>query len=124
MNHPYVFYATMPLSAMVFGFGLSATFRPDAHLTFLGFPAHTEPTAKKLNSAMMSIWGIRNITIGLLLFLITAQKDENLMAKATAVLVPLPVVDGLVSRRLIGGGELQHWLFPPILAIIAALLSS
>ena len=123
MLHPYFFHATVPLSTVLLGFGLNATFRPEAHLAALGFPAHTEPTAAKLNAALMSIWGIRNISARLLLLLIWSQKDEILMAKALGVTMLLPIMDGLVSRRLMGGGELQHWSSPPVLAfVIAGLL--
>ncbi|KAG9254787.1 uncharacterized protein F5Z01DRAFT_636252 [Emericellopsis atlantica] len=123
MNHPYIFNATAALSTVLMGFGLSATFRPDGHLRSLGFPVHTEPTAKKLNSALMSIWGIRNISVSLLLFLIWAQKDESLMAKAMGIVIAIPFVDGFVSRRLIGYNEMMHWSFIPILGITATGLS-
>jgi len=123
MNHPYLFNATAVLGTVVMGFGLNATFRPDAHLRFLKFPVLTEPTAKKLNSALMSIWGIRNISVSLLLFLIWAQKDESLMAKAMAIAMTIPFVDGFVSRRLTGHNAMMHWSFLPILGIIAAGLS-
>ena len=124
MDHPYFFHAAVPLSVILLGFGLNAIFRPDAHLKSLGFPTHTEAIGGKLNSALMSIWGVRNVSVSLLLLLIWSQKDEILMAKALGVALALPVMDGFVSRRLIGGGELQHWSFPPILGItIAGLLS-
>lgn len=120
MIHPYFIHAAVPLSTILLGFGLNATFRPEAHLASLGFPAHAELGTKKLNSALMSIWGIRNISTSLLLLLIWSRKDEILMAKALGVATLLPLVDGLVSRRLIGGGELQHWSFPPVLAVVIA----
>lgn len=42
------------------------------------------------------------------------------MGKGLLVSILLPVMDGLVSRSLIGGGELQHWVFPPVLGLVAA----
>lgn len=71
----------------------------------------------------MRIWGIRNISFGTLLLIIWVGGDMQLMAKALLVAILLPVMDGWVSRNLIGGGELQHWVFPPVLGFVAAGLS-
>jgi len=105
---------------MLIGLGTNAILRPKAHLKSLEFPVHTEPQLKKLNHALMQIWGIRNISFGSVLTIIWTTGDEKLMGKALCVSIVLPVMDGLVSRSLIGGGELQHWIFPPVLGLVAA----
>ncbi|OAQ88043.1 hypothetical protein VFPFJ_06510 [Purpureocillium lilacinum] len=70
----------------------------------------------------MRIWGVRNLTVGSLLAFIWNSGDEKLMGTSLCVVVALPVVDGFVSRLLIGGGELQHWVFPPVIGLLAARL--
>jgi hypothetical protein len=120
MAHPIIFNGSLGLGFMLIGLGLNASFRPDAHLKNLEFPVPTEPLAKKFSHALMRIWGIRNISVGLLISTIWATGDENLMAKALCISLALPITDGFVSRIVIGGGEAQHWMFPPILVVMSA----
>ncbi|CAG7555651.1 unnamed protein product [Fusarium equiseti] len=120
MAHPILFNTTLPMSLFLFSLGLNASFRPEAHLKALEFPLPKDAEAKKFAYALMRIWGIRNISVGLLLTLIWATGDEKLMAKAMGVTILLPVADGFVSRIVIGGGETQHWVFPPLLALVSA----
>jgi len=68
----------------------------------------------------MRIWGIRNITVGALISLIWTTGDEKLMAKALSAALAMPITDGFVSRIIIGGGETQHWVFPPLLVVMIA----
>ncbi|KAF4957455.1 hypothetical protein FGADI_3091 [Fusarium gaditjirri] len=120
MSHPIIFNGSLGLGLMLVGLGLNASFRPNDHLQRLEFPVPTEPLAKKFSLALMRIWGIRNITVGLLISLIWKTGDEILMAKALSATLAMPVTDGFVSRIIIGGGETQHWVFPPLLAVMSA----
>ena len=120
MAHPLFMSAGLTLSTVLALFGINAMFRPDAHLKNLQFPAHTEPHASNLNHALMRIWGVRNISVGSILILIWNTGNERLMGSALAMALVLPITDGFVSRLLIGGGETQHWSFPPIMAIVIA----
>ncbi|KAF5975583.1 hypothetical protein FCOIX_7623 [Fusarium coicis] len=120
MAHPIIFNSSLGLGLMLVGLGLNATLRPNDHLQRLEFPIPTEPLAKKFSLALMKIWGIRNITVGVLISVIWTTGDENLMAKALSAALAMPVTDGFVSRIIIGGGETQHWVFPPLLVVMAA----
>ena len=121
MPHPLFLHASLGLSLILGSFGLNGLFRPDAHLEALGFPQQpTNPQAQKLNYALMRIWGIRNITVSSLLAVIWYTGDANLMGRALCAVMGIPIVDGFVSRGLIGGGETQHWSFPPVIAVIIA----
>lgn len=120
MPHPIIFNGSLGLGLMLVSLGLNATFRPVAHLKNLEFPVPTDPEAKKFSHALMRIWGIRNISVGLLVSLIWTTKDETLMGKALAITLGIPITDGFVSRLLIGGGEFQHWVFPPVLVVMIA----
>ncbi|CAF3476135.1 hypothetical protein FGSG_01756 [Fusarium graminearum PH-1] len=120
MSHPILFNGSLGLGLFLSSLGLNASFRPNSHLKALEFPIPKDPEAKKFSRALMRIWGIRNISVGLLIALIWSTGDETLMAKALSLTIALPVTDGFVSRILIGGGETQHWVFPPLLAVISA----
>ncbi|UNI13292.1 hypothetical protein JDV02_000049 [Purpureocillium takamizusanense] len=122
-QHPNSMSLGLGLAAMLLGFGLNGLARPDAHLKALGFPGHqADPAAHKLNHALMRIWGVRNLTVGSLLALIWNTGDEKLMGACLCVVMALPIVDGFVSRSLTGGGELQHWVFLPVLALLTSRL--
>ncbi|KAF5966108.1 integral membrane protein [Fusarium bulbicola] len=120
MSHPIIFNGSLGLGLMLVGLGLNATLRPNNHLKSLEFPIPTEPLAKKFSLALMRIWGIRNITVGVLISIIWTTGDENLMAKALSAALAMPITDGFVSRIIIGGGETQHWVFPPLLVVMIA----
>jgi hypothetical protein len=120
MEHPIFFHTGLVLSSVLVFFGSNAMLRPDAHLKSLGFPVHTQPQAQKLNYALMRIWGVRNLTVGSLLILIWTAGNEKLMAKALCAALVMPITDGFVSRSLTGGGELQHWAFPPVMGVVIA----
>ncbi|KAG7422256.1 hypothetical protein Forpe1208_v001838 [Fusarium oxysporum f. sp. rapae] len=120
MSHPIIFNGGLGLGLMIVGLGLNATLRPNDHLRRLEFPIPTEPLAKKFSLALMRIWGIRNITVGVLISFIWATGDEILMAKALSAALAMPITDGFVSRIIIGGGETQHWVFPPLLVVMVA----
>lgn len=120
MSHPIIFNSSLGLGLMLLSLGLNASFRPQAHLKNLGFPLHTDITAQKLNHALMRIWGIRNITVGLLISAIWTRGDEKLMGLALLIATGMPITDGFLSRMLIGGGEGQHWMFPPLLMVMGA----
>ncbi|KAJ5239336.1 hypothetical protein N7468_003955 [Penicillium chermesinum] len=122
MSHPIIFNTSLGLGIMLISLGTNATLRPQAHLRSLGFPVPSEPQAKTFSHALMRIWGVRNISVGLLVSLLWSTGDEKLLAKGLCAALTLPVTDGFVSRLVIGGGETQHWVFPPILvAMIAGL---
>jgi hypothetical protein len=121
MAHPILFKTSVVPPINLLLFGLNGTFRPQNHLKALEFPSYTkDTTAQNLNRALMRIWGIRNITVGLLLIAVWTRGDETLMGLGLAIAIGMPITDGFVSRMLIGGGEMQHWLFPPVLAVMAA----
>lgn len=120
MSHPILFNASLGLGLMLVALGINAALRPNAHLTSLKFPIYSEPQLQSLNHALMRIWGIRNISFGLLLSAIWASGNETLMGIGLCISIALLITDGFVSRMLIGGGETQHWVFPPILALMAA----
>lgn len=120
MVHQAFTYSTIGLAVVLLGLGTNAMTRPDVHLKSLELPVHTEPRLRALSHALMRIWGIRNVAFGSVLACIWATGDTNLVGKTIAVSIILPIMDGFVVRSLVGGGELQHWVFPPILAIVAA----
>lgn len=120
MSQIFFLNVSLAMGSVLSLLGLNALFRPENHLKRLGFPLPAETQAKKLSYALMRIWGVRNVSVGTLLYFIWLTGNATLMAKTLGIVTALPVVDGFVSRSLIGGGEFQHWMNPPILAVIIA----
>ena len=119
-SHPNFAAAGLFLSSTLVLLGLNGMARPAGHLWALQFPVPAEPAARKLSFALMRIWSVRNIAVGSLLALIWRTGDDRLLAHGLAAGAALAVTDGFVSRSLIGGGEAQHWMVPPVLAVIMA----
>lgn len=120
MAHPIIFNSSLGLGIMLTSLGINATLRPENHLRSLGFPVPSDPQAKTFSHALMRIWGVRNISVGLLVALLWTTGDERLLGKGLCAALSLPITDGFVSRLVIGGGELQHWAFPPVLLVMIA----
>src|SRR5689334_1833552 len=100
------------LSLQVFpaAFGINGILRPNAHLTALGFPIPNETSQNqsyKLSQALMLIWGVRNLSISFLGYLVWTTGDAQLMAKALVPTIAIATMDGTVSRLLIEGGAAQ-----------------
>lgn len=109
MPHPYYFKAALVLGIIPALPGLNGILRPDAALRSVGFPVARDAESKKLVHALMRIYGMRNICVSSLMGLISTTGDETLMAMGLASVTMLGIVDGFVSRQLIGGGEWNHW---------------
>lgn len=120
MSHPNFANASLFLSTSLVLLGLNGMARPAAHLWALQFPVPAEPQARKLSFALMRIWGVRNVAVGSLLALLWRSGDETMLATGLAAGVALATTDGFVSRMLTGGGAAQHWVVPPVLAVIMA----
>ncbi|KAG5762513.1 hypothetical protein H9Q72_009392 [Fusarium xylarioides] len=120
MPHPIIFNGSLGLGLMLVGLGLNATLRPNDHLQRLEFPIPTEPLAKRFSLALMKIWGIRNITVGVLISIIWATGNENLMAKALTAALAMPITDGFrnLKMRLLSNFSL------PALAVIGLFATS
>lgn len=120
MTHPIIFNGSLGLGIMLISLGTNAILRPSNHLKSLGFPMPSELQAKTYSHALMRVWGVRNISVGLIIALLWTTGDERLMGKGLCAALILPITDGFVSRLVIGGGELQHWAFPPVLVNMIA----
>ncbi|VZH90601.1 unnamed protein product [Fusarium fujikuroi] len=120
MSHPIIFNGSLGLGLMIVGLGLNATLRPNDHLQRLEFPIPTEPLAKKFSLALMRIWGIRNITVGVLISIIWTTGDENLMAKALSAALAMPITDGFMNLKM----RLLSKVCVPALAVVGSLVTS
>jgi hypothetical protein len=135
--------AALALSLVQLSFGLNGLFRPTAHLQSLNLPvdasllstsptssttnaaATTNPLASKYQLALMRIWGIRNLTLGLFLIFMWRRGDRELLGNAIAAVTMVPIVDGFAVRGVVGKemslaqAEGQHWGFVPVLVGVA-----
>jgi hypothetical protein len=68
----------------------------------------------------MRIYGARNLVVTFLLLLIWSTRNHKLMALSLLGGMEMALVDGLVSKWQIGGGEWNHWSFLPVLGGLVA----
>lgn len=122
MVHPYVSQGALGIAILPGLFGINSIFRPEATLRGVHFPVPSEPTAQKLAFSLLRILSVRNVSVSTLLGLIWLQGDERLLGLGMITTLAMCVVDGFVSRSLIGGGEWNHWCFAPIAAGVSAAL--
>jgi hypothetical protein len=106
-------------------FGLSAMIRPEATLKMIEFPVPTEPQSRKLAMSLSRLHGARNIVISYLFVNNALSGDRRLMGMGMIGTLFMLLVDGFVSRSLIGGKEWFHWGYIPVyVAFIGGLLYS
>lgn len=124
MLHPYFSYGALVISIVPGLFGLSALIQPEATLKLIEFPQAATPQDKRLTASVMRIYGTRNIAISYLLALIWSTNGPEVMALGLFVGLWMATADGLISKRLTGGGQWNHWqLLPWIGGVFAGLLT-
>jgi hypothetical protein len=106
-------------------FGLSAMIRPEATLKMIEFPIPPEPQSRKLALSLSRLHGARNIVISYLFVNNALSGDRRLMGMGMIGTLFMLLVDGFVSKSLIGGKEWFHWGYIPVyVAFIGGLLYS
>lgn len=121
--HPYFYQGAFAMAFLPSIFGLNAVLRPEAAMRSVQFPVPADPEARKLSRGLMRIYGSRNIAITYLILLAHRTGDRKLTGLSLAVGVYMALVDGFVSRSVIGGGEWSHWGFIPVVgSVVAGLL--
>lgn len=117
--------ATAVLNILPILSGINAVLRPASALSLLGFPTPPEPKGQKLSDSLLRMYGVRQATMGLASLALWWAGEHRLMGVFMLVNSPVAIVDGLVSRWQIGGGEWGHWGFIPLgLVLTAGLLGA
>ncbi|KAK7953018.1 hypothetical protein PG996_013908 [Apiospora saccharicola] len=106
------------LAPMVFG--LSALLSPAAALAGSGLPGGTTAQDQALAQGVFRIYGVRNVVISLTLFCAWYRGHRETQGVGLLLGALMPLVDGLVFKDILGGGEWQHWGFIPFLVGIGA----
>ncbi|GFZ50537.1 hypothetical protein JCM24511_08294 [Saitozyma sp. JCM 24511] len=119
---PLLIYASGAVSCLPIALGINALIRPSSPLELLGWPIPTDPYGKKLALNLMRVYGGRNIALGLSMAIpayFGHRKALGWMVLGSSVVA---IVDGFVSRDVIGGGEWGHWGILPITMALGAAL--
>lgn len=124
MPHLYTSRVGLALAMIPAVFGANALLRPEAALASVQFPVPSDAQSRKLTGSLMRIYGFRNVAISYLLALIWSTGDNKLQGYGLAVGLGMSLVDGLISRHQIGGGEWNHWTFAPVISAVCADLIS
>ncbi|KAJ0120628.1 hypothetical protein J7T55_015358 [Diaporthe amygdali] len=105
--------------------GVVGVLRPASALAVLGFPTPSTPEAQRLSHSLVQMYGVRQATMGLASLALWAAGEHRLMGVLMLVNSPIAIVDGMVSRWLVGAGEWGHWGFIPIgMMLTAGLLGA
>ncbi|KAK9776113.1 hypothetical protein AB5N19_12093 [Seiridium cardinale] len=95
--------------------GIKGLLTPHELLTAVDFPAPTTPESHQLAGGLMRLQSARNIVISSICVAIWYRGDRKLLGTALLLLSFSPIVDALVSWKLIGGGLWNHLPVVPIL---------
>jgi hypothetical protein len=112
MRGQYFANGTVGLSILPICLGINAILRPASALAIFNFPEPPQPEGRKLARSLMQLYGARNLSMGLATVAVwSAGADPRSLGWMVLANVPVALMDGLVSRWQIGGGEWGHWFF-------------
>ncbi|KAI0132715.1 hypothetical protein BJ170DRAFT_259307 [Xylariales sp. AK1849] len=100
--------------------GINAILRPVSALSILRFSSPPQPEAQRLTRSLIQMYGARDLTIGLTTLAVWSTGDRRALGFIMLASIPLAVVDGLVSRWQVGGGEWAHWGVIPVGLVLGA----
>ena len=72
------------------------------------------PSETRLTEAVMQLYGIRNIVLGLSIFAVWWSGDSRTLGLVVLADSLVAFGDGFVQRAVCGRGEWQHWSFLPV----------
>ena len=116
---PYLANAAAIIAIFPAAIGTVALTRPDLALRLIDFPDPPEKDKKVLTHGLMQYVGARGVAVGLTTLAIWwygrgTEIGTKLLGVAQLGLTFVVSVDGLVSRKVIGKGEWNHWGFAPV----------
>jgi len=101
--------------------GITAVLQPERALAVLGYPNATSPMDEKLVHALVQRFGVRDIAFGTSILAMwyfgTSSTDNNRYKPLGASILAgslMTILDGVLSKQLIGGSEWKHWCFTPV----------
>ena len=112
--HPYLMNTALSVALVPLALGFNALLRPASALAIMGAPMPKEPDARKLTTALMSVYGARNFAIGLTGTAIWYYGNVEAMGWLSVGGTIMMLVDGQVMKDVTGSGEWRHWCGVPI----------
>ena len=110
--------ATSFFGTIFIGFGINAIIRPENALSFFELPYATIPPAhKQLVDALLAVYGVRDIFMGLVLYLASYFGDRRTLGWVVLAAAGVGFADGAVCKWMIGAGEFNHWGYAPVLVM-------
>jgi len=94
--------------------GINGILRPKIALSIFGFDAPASPTDQKLVDSLMAIYGVRDLYMGLSVYVAMYFGNRKTLAWTLFALTTVAFVDGAVTRSQIGTGEWVHWAAVPV----------
>lgn len=120
--------STLRLISTVFatvfvGFGVNAILRPTNALEFFELTAPTEPAARDLVEALLAVYGVRDVFMGLAIYASAYFGSRKALGWIVISGSAVAFADGAVCRVYAGTGEWNHWGYAPALTVVGGLLA-
>ncbi|KAI9147245.1 NLP effector protein 2 [Paramyrothecium foliicola] len=115
MSHSYLSYGALAVSVLPGLIGVNALFRPEATMKGAQLPVPPQPEARRLTNSLMRFFGVRTTAISYLLVLIWSSGDPRLTGLGLFTGIWMSIMDGLITKWQIGGGEWGSWALAPII---------
>ena len=119
---PSLLIAAGVIATLFVGFGINYILRPANALEFFEFGALASASEKKLVDGLMAICGVRDIFMGLAIYLAVYFRDRKSLGCLLIAGSCVAFVDGVVCRTQVGKGEWNHWGYAPVLTAVGILL--
>ena len=107
------------------GFGINAMYNPQSALSFfeLEYPS-VPPSHKQLVDALLAVYGIRDIFMGLAIYAAAALGEARVLGWIVLAAAAVAAGDGAVCKWMVGNGEWSHWGYAPVIAMLGIVLVS
>ena len=120
MPHPYFSHGATAITLLPGLLGINILLNPGGMMKAVEFPVPADAPNRALSFSLMRMFGIRNISVSVLVMLIRSTGDEKLLGLSLVPLASMALLDGLMSKSLIGHGQWNHWALVPVLGGLSA----
>lgn len=109
--------AALVLGTIPIGFGINCIVNPQSALSFFELPYPTIQDQRSLIDALMVVYGVRDIFMGVAVWIAAAVGSTATMGWLTVAIAAVAGADGWVCKYMVGQGEMNHWGYAPMVGL-------
>lgn len=121
---PATRYAAYFFGSIFLGFGVNAMAFPQSALSFFELSYPILPEQKNLVDALLIVYGVRDIFMGVAIFAAAYFGTTPALGWILFAAGGCAGVDGWVCKTFAGQGEMSHWGYGPVVAILGLVLAA